>query len=196
MKQFIIYGLRCPKTDEYRYIGKSTSGLLRAQAHLTYSHNESVNHWVAELREQGLCPLVDVLEECQEENLQIKEKFWIQFYESKGCSLMNSIMYKGSAIEKLQRDIATEQQKLENILQGIKNQVAELSQLNTFIRNRRKELNLTQDDLSEISNISKNTLYAIEKGDDNASYRIISKILDVLGYELVPTLKDKLCKRI
>ena len=64
MNQYLIYGLRCPKTDDYKYIGKSSSGMQRAQAHLTYSHNESVNYWVAELREQGFCPLIDVIEEC------------------------------------------------------------------------------------------------------------------------------------
>jgi len=43
MGEILIYGLRDPRTDEYRYIGKSTSGLNRPKSHFTYSHNSSVN---------------------------------------------------------------------------------------------------------------------------------------------------------
>lgn len=189
MSEYLIYGLRCPKTDEYRYIGKSSSGLKRAKAHLTFSHNESVNHWVMELREQGLCPLIDVLEECCEDNLLVKEKFWIQFYESKGCRLMNSIIYKGSAIEKLQQDISEEQEKLNEMLQDLKSEVAELSEIHTFIRNRRKNLKITQEDLAELVQVSTKTIFQIEKGEGNPSYSTIMKILDVLGFTLVPRLK-------
>ena len=189
MSEYLIYGLRCPKTDEYRYIGKSSSGIKRGQAHLTYSHNESVNHWVMELREQGLCPLVDILEECYEDNLAVKEKFWIQFYESKGCKLMNSIMYRGSAIEKLQQEISEEQEKLSNILQDLKSEVADLSEIHTFIRNRRKHLKITQEDLAEMVQVTSKTISQIEKGEANPLYSTIVKMLDILGYTLVPRLK-------
>lgn len=189
MNENIIYGLRCPKTDEYRYIGKSTSGLKRARAHLTFSHNDSVNIWVAELREEGLCPLVDILESCDEETLLIKEKFWIQFYESAGCKLMNSIVYKGSAINKLELEIAKEKQKLSSLLENVKNEIAEVSELCTFIKNRRKNLKIKQSTLSELCNVSLRTVIQIEQGKGNPSYDSINKILDVLGYRLVPTLK-------
>ena len=189
MNEYLIYGLRCPKTDDYKYIGKSSSGLNRAKAHLTFSHNESVNHWVMELREQGLCPLIDVLEECYEDDLLVKEKFWIQFYESKGCKLMNSIMYRGSAIEKLQQDISEEQVKLSNILQNLKSEVVDLSEIYTFIRNRRKNLKITQEDLAELVQVSTKTIFQIEKGEGNPSYSTIMKVLGILGCTLVPRLK-------
>jgi DNA-binding XRE family transcriptional regulator len=187
--QFIIYGLRCPKTDDYRYIGKSTSGLQRANAHLTYSHNQSVNHWVAELREQGLCPLVDSIEECSEEDLQIKEKFWIQFYSARGCKLMNSIFYRGSAIQKLEKDIADAQKELDTTLNKVLDTINELSTTGGFIKNRRRILRITQVDLAEMVGITSKTLSEIELNNANPSYYTIVKLLDILGYKLTPILK-------
>lgn len=189
MNQCLIYGLRCPKTDGYRYIGKSSSGMSRAKTHLTFSHNESVNLWVMELREQGLCPLIDVLEKCNEDDLLVKEKFWIQFYESAGCNLFNVTRYEGAAIKKLQEEILEEQQKLNDILQGVKNEVNELSNLHTFVRNRRKNLKITQEDLAELVGVSEKTIHQIEKGEGNPLHSTVLKVLDVLGFKLVPKLK-------
>lgn len=187
--QYIIYGLRCPKTDDYRYISKSSSGLQRAQAHLTYSHNESVNHWVAELREQGFCPLIDVLEECTEEDLQIKEKFWIQFYTAKGCKLMNLIFYRGAAIEKLEREIAEAQKELEQVLNNVIETTNEISTLGGFIKHTRKKRGLTQESLAEIADVSLRVIKSLEVNKSNPTYNTINKLLDVLGYKLTPVLK-------
>lgn len=189
MNQCLIYGLRCPKTDDYRYIGKSVSGIKRAKSHLTYSHNESVNHWVAELREQGLCPLVDVIEECSEEDLQIKEQFWIQYFTGVGCKLMNGIFYRGAAIEKLEQDVTEAQKELDAILNKVVNDINELQTINGFIKNIRKRRCLTQQDLAEMTGITTKTLSSIELGQTNPSYSTIEKLLDVLGYKLIPTLK-------
>ena len=190
MNQYLIYGLRCPKTDDYKYIGKSSSGIQRAQAHLTYSHNESVNHWVAELREQGFCPLIDVIEECSEEDLQVKEQFWIQFYTDSGCKLMNSIFYKGAAIEKLEKDVADAQKELDATLNKILDMIDEMSTVSGFIKFMRKKRGLTQQDLSEMAGITSRTLTDIELEKGNPSYATIEKILDILGYKLTPTLKN------
>jgi DNA-binding XRE family transcriptional regulator len=190
MNQYLIYGLRCPKTDDYKYIGKSSSGLERAKAHLTYSHNESVNHWVAELREQGFCPLIDVLEECTEEELQIKEHFWIQYYTARGCKLMNSIFYRGAAIEKLEQQVADAQKELDNKLNKILDMIDEMSTIGGFIKFMRKRRGLNQQDLAEMAHITSRTLTDIELGKGNPSYATIEKLLDILGYKLVPTLKN------
>jgi DNA-binding XRE family transcriptional regulator len=189
MNQYLIYGLRCPKTDDYKYIGKSSSGLERAKAHLTYSHNESVNHWVAELREQGFCPLIDVLEECTEEDLQVKEHFWIQYYTARGCKLMNSIFYRGAAIEKLEQQVADAQKELDDKLNKILDMIDEMSTIGGFIKFMRKRRGLNQQDLAEMAQITSRTLTDIELGKGNPSYNTIVKILDILGYKLVPTLK-------
>jgi len=59
-----------------------------------------------------------------------------------------------------------------------------ITDLGRQIRDRRKVLDITQPDLSEIAGISTNTLYKIETGQANPSIGIINKILDVLGMEL------------
>jgi len=190
MNKFLIYGLRCPKTDDYKYIGKSSSGIERAKAHLTYSHNESVNYWVAELREQGFCPLVDIIEECTEEDLQVKEQFWIQYYIARGCKLMNSIFYRGAAIEKLEQQVADAQKELDEKLNKILDIVDEISTIGGFIKHMRKRRKLTQQDLAEMAQITFKTLSNIELGKANPSYTTIEDLLDILGYNLTPTLKE------
>ena len=52
------------------------------------------------------------------------------------------------------------------------------------IKQRRKELGITQPDLAELAGISKNTLYTLERGQSNPSLDIVNKLADVLGLEL------------
>ena len=52
------------------------------------------------------------------------------------------------------------------------------------IRDRRKELGITQPHLAELAGISVNTLYKIERGQNNPTLAVLNKILDVLGLEL------------
>lgn len=191
MGEILVYGLRDPRTDEYRYIGKSMSGLNRPKAHFTYSHNDSVNIWVLELREQGLCPVIDVLEECLEEELVSKEKFWINFYESTGCKLFNITKYRGWQNEKLAEELNKEKKKLQEELDGIRKESIEISSIGGFIKNRRKELNITQENLAEIAGISENSLYKIERNKSNPTFATLVAILDILGFELKPVFKLK-----
>jgi DNA-binding XRE family transcriptional regulator len=59
-----------------------------------------------------------------------------------------------------------------------------VSILSEVIKKRRKELGITQPHLAELANISKNTLYKLERGDSNPSWEVVKNILDVLGLEL------------
>jgi transcriptional regulator with XRE-family HTH domain len=52
------------------------------------------------------------------------------------------------------------------------------------IKNRRKELRITQPHLAELAQISVNTLYKIERGQGNPSLKVLKNIADVLGMEL------------
>jgi y4mF family transcriptional regulator len=52
------------------------------------------------------------------------------------------------------------------------------------IKQRRKELGITQADLAELADISKNTLYKLERGQLNPSLDILTKLARVLGMEL------------
>lgn len=188
MKQNIIYGLRDPKTDEYHYIGKSNCGMSRPKSHFTFSHNQSVNIWIEELRNEGLIPLIDILEECNEDELLIKEKFWIQHYERVGCKLFNSIKYLGCSLEKMKNEIEEQKRILEAELQGIRKERLEISTIGGFIKNRRKFLNLKQNDLAELSNLSIRTIQQIENNSGNPTLKNVLSCLKMIGYTLYPIL--------
>lgn len=58
------------------------------------------------------------------------------------------------------------------------------NKIGDIIKNRRKELGITQPDLAELANVSVNTLYMLEKGKGNPSLDVINKLAKVLGMEL------------
>lgn len=57
-------------------------------------------------------------------------------------------------------------------------------QIGKIIKDRRKELNVTQPELAELAQISVNTLYKVERGQANPSLEVLEKILDTLGLEI------------
>lgn len=59
-----------------------------------------------------------------------------------------------------------------------------VNQVAKSIKTRRKELEITQSHLSELSGISKNTLYKLERGQGNPSLEVLQKLMDVLGLEI------------
>ena len=63
--------------------------------------------------------------------------------------------------------------------------------LGQTIRNRRKELDITQPHLAELAQVSINTLYKLEKGQGNPSIEVINKLTEVLGMEFTLQVKKK-----
>jgi len=63
--------------------------------------------------------------------------------------------------------------------------------LGEIIKNRRKELSVTQPHLAELANVSTNTLYKIERGQGNPSIGVLNKLAEVLGMELTLEVKKK-----
>lgn len=57
------------------------------------------------------------------------------------------------------------------------------------IKDRRMVLNITQQELSEISGISLRTIIKIENGKGNPSLETLSQIADVLGMEVTLQIK-------
>ncbi|MGF7231293.1 helix-turn-helix domain-containing protein [Arachidicoccus sp.] len=60
------------------------------------------------------------------------------------------------------------------------------------IKNRRKELGITQPNLAELAQISTNTLYKLERGQGNPSLDVLNKLAEVLGMELILEVKKKM----
>jgi len=60
------------------------------------------------------------------------------------------------------------------------------------IRNRRKELKITQPHLAELAKVSTNTLYKLERGQGNPSLEVLNKLAEVLGMELILKVKQNI----
>jgi len=59
-----------------------------------------------------------------------------------------------------------------------------ITEVGHTIKDRRKLLKITQEDLADISGISERTLRDIEKGFANPEMETLMKLFDVLGLEL------------
>ena len=60
-----------------------------------------------------------------------------------------------------------------------------IKEIGIEIKRRRKYLSLTQEDLAEITGISRRSLQYIEKGEMNPSIEQLEKILEALGLEII-----------
>lgn len=59
-----------------------------------------------------------------------------------------------------------------------------LNELSQIVRERRKSLEITQEDLAELSGIGLRTLKSIETGKTNPTFETVNKIAEVLGLQL------------
>ena len=57
-------------------------------------------------------------------------------------------------------------------------------EVRNVVKERRKELGISQVDLAEMSGLSLATIKNIERGEGNPSYETISRLLEVLGMEI------------
>jgi len=64
-----------------------------------------------------------------------------------------------------------------------------VGKLGTIIKTRRKELGISQLILAEIADVSKNTVYKLERGLSNPTVEVLEKLMDVLGLELFIDIK-------
>ena len=59
-----------------------------------------------------------------------------------------------------------------------------------IIHQRRNILKVSQEQLSELSGVGIKTIYAIEQGKANPSFKTLYKVLDTLGLEIKLQLKQ------
>ena len=57
------------------------------------------------------------------------------------------------------------------------------------IKQRRKMLNITQEQLADIAEVGINTLTKIERDEGNPTLKLLLKVLDTLGLEIKITIK-------
>lgn len=63
--------------------------------------------------------------------------------------------------------------------------------IGNIIKQRRAVLNITQEDLSDMSGVGLRTIIKVETGKGNPSLEVLDKIAEVLGMELTLQIKNK-----
>lgn len=169
MNKSIIYGLYCPFTDNLHYVGKSTSGMLRPMQHMSLSHSEKINDWVKQLRFLGHKPIVKIIEECSEDNIDEREIFWIQQSINDNCFLLN--ISNNSIKEIIKQDV-------------YKFEYDDILEIGETIKNIRKQSEFSQNNLARAAKIDRKTIYRIERGDKQVTIKNLKKVLTVFGFKL------------
>ena len=62
--------------------------------------------------------------------------------------------------------------------------------LQNTVKERRKTLSLSQNDLAEMAQLSLATIKDVERGKGNPSIATVSKIMDVLGLEVIYKVRN------
>lgn len=196
MNNNIIYGLKDPRTDEFKYVGKSINGIERANSHLTHSHNPLVNEWINELKMDNYIPIVIILENVSNwTELVDKEKYWVGKLTNEEHDLLNILIgdsYNNtldSYNKKLKEQILNREKVLNEKLNKSLMQFGNKSDIGGLIKRRRKCLNITQEQLADISDVGLRTIKLIELNKSNTTVNTLIKIFDILGYELFINLK-------
>jgi len=165
--KYLIYGLKCPFTNDIHYVGKSSRGMTRPKQHMTGSHSEKIQEWVEGLTLLGYRPIVEVLEECNKENLDEREFWWINKCVSDGCILLNSHNI-------IAADIYLPSSYGGSLVKGF------LTQL----KRARKKLRYTSEEVSKAVGISRKTLYEIERGNGSVHFNSVYKVISLYDYRI------------
>lgn len=169
MKKRFIYSLKCPFTNEVHYIGKTTKGMTRPLSHLKKSHSEKIQQWVEELKTFGQKPLIDIVCFVSEaEDIDSVEQYHIRKYLEKGCYLLNAQSVKPlSILPNLDKEDET----------GIDN-------ISNFLKTRRKNVNLTQEEFAERAGVALTVVRKLEQGKSNVNLNSLITLLSMFGCKI------------
>jgi hypothetical protein len=101
---YFVYALIDPRTDAVAYVGISFNATWRFSQHLKCdSTNEAKNIWIQQLQDEGLQPVLKVLETVDTASIARKrEKYWINYYATQQMPLRN---IKGTGHARFSQDI-------------------------------------------------------------------------------------------
>lgn len=89
VKGIWIYTLSDPITNQVRYVGQSSNPMVRYSQHCAAFENSTKNFWIRKLKEVGLKPVLNLIEECHQEMVFETESKYIIDYAKNGCDLFN-----------------------------------------------------------------------------------------------------------
>ena len=87
-----IYGLIDPRTNELRYVGKTTNLNRRIKEHINGCNKDTThkNCWISELICDGLKPIMCVIDSINTTEWEFWEIHYISYFKSIGCRLTNT----------------------------------------------------------------------------------------------------------
>jgi len=169
--QNLIYGLRDPRNDVYKYVGKTTIGHARPLHHLTKSHNKSVNEWVEELSKLAISPIVDIIErDIELNNLSEREKHWIIYYNS-----IHELFNGGIATESISVPSKISDNELEQALTIFKN-------VPDIYKKYKRKTGFNDYTIANTLNISVQTLYRLKNGEESVKIEALLKLMFFAKY--------------
>lgn len=83
-----IYTLSCPESGLVRYVGKSDNPKLRFNSH-KYEKIGKKYAWIKSVLNQGLNPVLEIIDEVSIHEWQEKERHYIKLFKCIGASLLN-----------------------------------------------------------------------------------------------------------
>lgn len=89
MKKTFIYGLKCPITEQIRYIGKSDKPKERYHNHMCDKNDYHRNRWIKSLKLKGLKPELVIIDEVDNILWEEYEIKYIKLFKSFGADLTN-----------------------------------------------------------------------------------------------------------
>jgi hypothetical protein len=91
MKTTYIYKLIDPTDNTIRYIGKANNPEQRFKAHCNKARYKPTHtfNWLKSLRERGLKPVMEIIENTPIATWKQREKYWIKHFTDEGCNLTN-----------------------------------------------------------------------------------------------------------
>jgi len=93
MEKLYIYVLKCPEGN-IRYVGKTNNLKKRLSSHINEAKRGKgrryVLNWIKSLIILNLKPSIEIIEECNLENWQEREKYWINYYRKLIPNLCNN----------------------------------------------------------------------------------------------------------
>lgn len=86
-----VYVLIDPRTDEVRYVGKTSKPLrVRLAGHMHDRGKYHRAYWVQQLVRQGYEPRIELVQEVHDDHWREAERYWIAYFRTIGCDLTNA----------------------------------------------------------------------------------------------------------
>lgn len=168
MEKRFIYALCCPFTNDIHYIGKTTNGMTRPLQHISQSTSVKVKEWVDDLKNIGYAPIVKIIESVSiEDNLDSKERHWIQYYVNKNALLLNINLVSPILVK----------HNIDELLG--KGEL--MGRLSKFVKEKRKQVKLTQVEFAEKAGVALTVIRKIEQQKTNYNIKSLIQVLKMFG---------------